>query len=154
MKARRTDGLEAEARGAGAIDVRFERGAKHPKMKFDLDGEPKTLTLTGTSGDRNIDKIEMATLRRLLGVKATAGRTRQKTRHRRRRKAASAPKCPTLTTFPDPFEPLLAVVDRVALDCRCRCGGLDGVLARIERRGIQAAKRVQALADEIIRGSR
>lgn len=150
---RHLERLKAEIRRHGAVNIRVERGAKHPKLTFETDGERKLFVMAGTSGDQDIHKIELAQIRRLIGVRATAGRT-----GRGRRRAAVVRvepdvECPLLTVFPDPFEPLGAVMERVILDCRCRCGGLDGVLARIERRGLLAVERIRTEAIEILRGS-
>jgi len=150
--------LIAEAHSHGATDFEIEHGAKHPRLAFTFRGMRMFCPFARTPSDMHGDEDHAVhQLRAIMGVERHIRPRRpcdKRRRHRRQKLLAEfVGQPPMLTVPPDPFEPLGEIRGRVALDCRCRCGGLEGVLARIERHGILACERVRRYADEIAAGA-
>lgn len=145
--------LIREARRLGATDVRLEPDGKHPKLRFTAGGRSCLLVLRGHSPGPNGTVADIAWLYRLLGA-APARRKSARPDRIRRPRVEAEPAAPHLTVLPDPWEPLAAVRERVALDCACRLPGIDGAEARVERAGVMACERIREWARAVVGGVR
>ncbi|MEQ8395008.1 hypothetical protein [Thalassobaculum sp.] len=146
--------LIREARRLGAVDVVLDTEGKHPKLRFVVDGQSMTLVLRGHTPGPNGEVADLAWLYRLMGARPVGRKSARLNPRRWRRRVETEPALPILTILPDPFEPLAGIRERVELDCRCRCAGIDGAEARVERRGVIACERIARYAAAILAGVR